>query len=92
MQGLGLLNVIEEIVEKGHGNFHLLATSRNEANICSFWRRFSNPPRELDVKKSLLVDLELFFDNMMHNCQALNRLGRDPKTEIRDRLMAGEQR
>ena len=92
MQGLGLLNVIEEIVEKGHGNLHLLATSRNEANIRSFRRRLSNPPRELDVEKPLLVDLDLSFDNMMHNSQALKRLGRDTKTEIRDRLMAGEQR
>ena len=92
MQSLGLLNAIEEIVEKGHGNPHLLATSRNEANIRSFWRHLLNPPRELDVEKPLLVDLDLSFDNMMHNSQALKRLGRDTKTEIRDRLMAGEQR
>ena len=71
MQGLGLLNVIEEIVEKGHGTLHLLATSRKEANIRSFWRCLSNPPREFDVEKPLLVDLELYFDNMMHNSQAL---------------------
>lgn len=68
MQGLGLLNVSEEIVEKGHGTLHLLATSRKEANIR---RCLSNPPREFDVEKPLLVDLELYFDNMMHNSQAL---------------------
>ena len=84
--------MIEEIVEKGYSNLYLLATSRNEANIRSFWRRLSNPLRELDIEKPLLVDLNLSFNNMMYNSQALKRLGRDTKTEIRDWLMTGEQR
>jgi hypothetical protein len=91
-QGRDLLLVIRDIVEWGHDNLHFLVTSKNEEDIRYGLRRLSNPPRELDVEKFLLFDLEMFFDNVMQNSQTLQRLGDSTKDDIRTRLMAGEQR
>ena len=87
-----LLKVIQDLLERGHGNLHFLVTSRPEVDIRSRLRLLSNPPQELDIEEPLFVDLELFFDTIMQVSPGLKDLGEDMKTEIRDRLIAGEQR
>ena len=87
-----LLKVIQDIIEQGFDNLHFLVTSRNQEDIRNDLRSLSNPPREMDVEKLLLFDLEMFFDNVMQSSPALQRLGESIKDGIRDRLMANEQR
>ena len=87
-----LLKVIQDIMEQGFDNLHFLVTSRNQEDIRNDLRRLSNPPREMDVEKLLLFDLEMYFDNVMQSSPALQRLGESTKDGIRDRLMANEQR
>ena len=87
-----LLKVIQDIVEQGFDNLHFLVTSRDREDIRDGLRHLSNPPREMDVEKLLLFDLEMFFDNVMQSSSALRRLGDSTKDEIRERLMASEQR
>ena len=87
-----LLRVIDDIVEAGHSNLHLLVTSRPESDIRGRLRNLSNPPQELNVEDPLSVDLELFYDTTMDLSPSLKSLGGDTKTKIRDRLITGEQR
>ena len=87
-----LLSVINDIVEAGHSNLHLLVTSRPESDIRGRLRSLSNPPQELNVESPLLVDLELFFDTTMELSPALKSLGGDTKNRIRNHLITGEQR
>ncbi len=87
-----LLRVINDIIEAGHSNLHLLVTSRPEIDIRGRLRSLSNPPQELNVEDQLLVDLELFFDTTMELSPALKNLGGDTKIKIRNHLITGEQR
>ena len=87
-----LLSAINDIVEAGHSNLHLLVTSRPETDIRGRLRSLSNPPQELNIEDLLLVDLELFFDNTMEQSPSLKNLGGDTKNKIRNHLITGEQR
>lgn len=86
-----LLQIIEELVEQGHTNLHILTTSREESDIGSCLRKLTNPPRELNVEEPLLADLETFYENAM-NTHSLKGLDASVKRKIKRRLMDSEQR
>ena len=87
-----LLKMIKSVAEHGHENLHLLLMSRDQENIRKCLRPLSNPPREVNIERLVLSDLDMYFDNFMESSPALQRLKDDTKDKIRDRLMTSEQR
>lgn len=87
-----LLDLIKQLVEKGHGNLHLLMTSRREEDILISLKGLTNVPVEIDVEQKILIDLEMFIRTKMARTPALEHLGDQIKAEIEQKVNKGEER
>ena len=87
-----LLMVIKKLVEDGHGNLHLLMTSRRESDICGSLETMSNPPVQIGIELPVSVDIQSLVENSMRDNPSLSSLREETKAKIEERLSQGEAR
>lgn len=87
------IQLLVENGEKGHGNFHLLMTSRDVGDIRTTFKNFaSSDDQAIDIEDKVLVDLKSYTQNKMDNTPELKNLPDELKDEIMKKLEVRDER